>query len=196
MGERLAQPGAGGRGPELRTERLLLRRWRPSDREAFARINADPVVMEFFPGLQSPEISAEMADDFERSFERDGFGPWAVEIPGETDFAGFVGLIRVGADMPCAPAVEVGWRLTPAAWGRSIAYEAARASLDFAFGSVGLGEVVSMTAVLNTRSRRLMERLGMVRDPAEDFVHPRIAAGHRLAPHVLYRLPAPAPREP
>jgi RimJ/RimL family protein N-acetyltransferase len=133
-----------------------------------------------------------MADEFERSFERDGFGPWAVEIVGERDFAGFVGLMRVGAEIPCAPAVEVGWRLTPAAWGRSIAFEAARASLDFGFGTAALSEIVSMTAVLNVRSRRLMERLGMSRDPADDFEHPHIAAGHRLAPHVLYRLAAPA----
>ncbi len=179
------------REPELRTERLLLRRWRPADREPFARINADPVVMEFFPGLQSPQVSDEMIEEFERGFERDGFGLWAVEIPGEMGLAGFVGLMRVAADLPFAPAVEVGWRLTPQAWGRGIAYEAARASIDFGFTMAGLTEVVSMTSVLNLRSRRLMERLGMKRDPAEDFDHPRIAAGHRLERHVLYRLAAP-----
>lgn len=153
-------------------------------------MNSDPVVMEHFPGLQSPDISREMMDHFEEGFELDGFGPWAVEIPGETRFAGFVGLIRVSPDMPFAPAVEVGWRLTPAAWSRSIAHEAAVAALDFGFGRAGLEEIVAMTTVGNERSRRLMERLGMTRDAREDFMHPRIAPRERTAPHVLYRLSA------
>ena len=179
-------------GPELRTERLLLRRWRSADREPFAAINADPAVMEFFPGLQSAQVSAEMIDDFEREFEAQGFGLWAVELPGELPLAGFAGLMRVGADLPFAPAVEVGWRVTPKAWGRSIAFEAATAALRFGFERAGLERVVSYTAAANLRSRRLMERLGMCRDPAEDFEHPRIADGHPLAPHVLYRLERPA----
>ncbi len=178
-------------GPELRTERLVLRRWRASDREPFARLNADPAVMEFFTGLQSPEISSEMIDDFEREFRAVGFGPWVVELPGELPFGGFVGLMRVGSDIPCAPAVEVGWRLTPRAWGRGIAFEAATAALRFGFEQAGLDEIVAYTSALNVRSRRLMERLGMRRDPAEDFEHPRIESGHWLAAHVLYRLQAP-----
>lgn len=179
-------------GPELRTERLLLRRWRASDREPFATINADPVVMEFFTDLQSPAISDEMTADFEREFEAVGFGPWVVELPGELPFAGFVGLMRVGADIPCAPAVEVGWRLAPQAWGRSIAFEAATAALRFGFERAELDKIVAYTVALNVRSRRLMERLRMRRDPTEDFEHPRIESGHPLASHVLCRLDAPA----
>ncbi len=177
-------------GPELRTPRLLLRRWRPSDREPFARINSDPVVMEHFPGLQSAQVSDEMVDHFEQAFERHGFGPWVVEVPGEMQFAGFVGLMPVGPDIPFAPAIEVGWRLTPAAWGRGIAHEAAVAALGFGFGRAGLEEIVAMTTVGNERSRRLMERLGMTYDAAADFMHPRIAPQDRTAPHVLYRLAA------
>jgi RimJ/RimL family protein N-acetyltransferase len=176
------------RGPELRTERLLLRRWRPSDLEPFARINADPVVMEFFPGLQPPLVSTELVARIEEEFERDGFGLWAVELPGEIALAGFVGLMRVREEMPFAPAVEAGWRLTPKAWGRGIATEAAKAALDFGFGPAALEEIVAYTSARNVRSRRLMERLGMHHDPAEDFDHPRIAASSPLAPHVLYRL--------
>jgi RimJ/RimL family protein N-acetyltransferase len=181
---------AGTPGPELRTERLLLRRWRPSDREPFARINADPVVMEHFPGLQSPQVSSEMIEHFEQEFEREGFGIWAVEIPGELQLAGFVGLMSVPPDMPFAPAVEVGWRLTPAAWGRSIAYEAAQAALDYGFGPTDLSEIVAYTALRNERSQRLMRRLGMRYDEGADFLHPRIAPGNPVAPHVLYRLRA------
>jgi RimJ/RimL family protein N-acetyltransferase len=190
----LSDPGQGsgqGGGPELRTERLVLRRWRPPDREALARINSDPVVMEFFPGLQSPQLTAEMIEHFERSFERDGFGLWAVEIPGELSLAGFVGLNRVGPPLPFSPAVEVAWRLTPRAWGRGIAKEAAEAALEFGFSRCGLAEIVAYTAAGNLRSRRLMERLGMSRDRAGDFGHPQIAEGHPLKRHVLYRLRAP-----
>ena len=176
------------RGPEIRTERLLLRRWRPSDREPFAAMNADPVVMEFFEGLQSPQVSEEMTGFFEQEFERRGFGVWAVEVPGEMDFAGFVGLIGVPDAMVFAPTVEIGWRLTPQAWGRGIAREAAEAAFDFGFGTAGLNEIVAYTATLNERSWRLMERLGMRRDASVDFDHPKVSAGHRLAPHVLYRL--------
>lgn len=182
---------SGRPGPELRTERLLLRRWRPSDREPFAAINADPVVMEFFPGLQSPQVSAEMIEHFEEELERERFGLWAVEIPGELQLAGFVGLTRVRAEMPFAPAVEIGWRLTPSAWGRGIAREAAEAALDVGFDEAGLEEIVSLTAAANLRSRRLMERLGMRRDEDGDFDHPLIAPGHALARHVLYRLRRP-----
>jgi RimJ/RimL family protein N-acetyltransferase len=184
----------GRPGPELRTERLLLRRWRPADREPFARLGADPAVMEFFPGLQSPQVSEEMIATFEEGFERDGFGLWAVEVPGELHLAGFVGLMRVPAEMPFAPAVEAGWRLTPSAWGRGLAHEGASAALEYGFAAAGLGEIVAYTAAGNVRSRRLMERLGMRRDLAADFSHPRIPAGHPLAAHVLYRLPRPAGR--
>jgi RimJ/RimL family protein N-acetyltransferase len=168
----------------------VLRRWRLSDREPFARINADPVVMEHFPGLQSPAVSEEMIADFEQQFERDGFGLWAVEIPGEIDLAGFVGLARVAPEMPFAPVVEIGWRLTPAAWGRSIAYEGARAALDYGFGPAGLSEVVAYTTVRNERSRQLMERLGMRYEEGADFLHPKIAPNDPVAPHVVYRLSA------
>lgn len=178
------------RGPQLRTERLLLRRWRPADREPFARINADALVMEHFPGLQSPQASDEMIGRFEQGFEHDGFGPWAVEIPGEMQLAGFVGLMRVRRELPFAPAVEVGWRLTPAAWGRGIAQEAAVAAIDFGFGRARLRQLVAMTTVANTRSRRLMERLGMSRDAGADFMHPLISPHDQTAPHVLYRLTA------
>jgi RimJ/RimL family protein N-acetyltransferase len=167
---------------------LVLRRWRASDREPFAALNGDPGVMEFFPGVHSPQVSYEMMGRLEQDFEREGWGLWAVELPGELPLAGLVGLMRVRTEMPFAPAVEIGWRLTPRAWGRGIAFEAAQATLDFAFGPAGLAEVVSYTAAGNVRSRRLMERLGMRRDAGGDFDHPMIVRGHPLAAHVLYRL--------
>ncbi len=175
---------------QLRTERLLLRRWRAADRAAFAAMNADAAVMEYFPNTLTSSESDALAERIERYIERDGYGLWAVEVPGESAFIGFVGLLETDAQMPFAPAIEVGWRLAKDNWGRGLASEAARAAIAFGFEQLGLGELVALTAASNVRSRRVMERLGMRRDPAEDFAHPQLEAGHPLAAHVLYRLDA------
>jgi RimJ/RimL family protein N-acetyltransferase len=177
-----------GGGPELFTQRALLRRWQAGDLEPCAAMNADPLVMEHFPALLSRRDSAAFIARMERSFEDCGYGLWAVELPGEAPFVGCVGLLPVGEDLPFAPAVEVGWRLARSHWGRGLAAEAASAAIAFAFDRLRLRELVAYTAERNERSRRLMQRLGMRRDPAADFAHPELPVGHPLAPHVLYRL--------
>lgn len=183
--------GAGPRGPRLVTERLVLRRWDERDLEPFAALNGDPETMRYFPAPLTRKESDLLAARIEAGFEADGFGLWAVEVPGVARCAGFVGLARVGFQAPFDRAVEIGWRLDRRYWGQGYATEAARAALDFGFGPCGLREVVSFTAAINRPSRAVMERLGMHRDPADDFVHPRIPADHRLQPHVLYRLARP-----
>jgi len=182
-----AEPGTA---PQLRTDRLLLRRWRPSDREPFAAINADPLVMRHFPATLTRAQSDALVERIEACFEEHGYGVWAVEIPDDAPLIGFVGLLPVPPHMPFAPAVEVGWRLGRDYWSRGIAYEAACASVDFAFERLALPCIVSFTTLANTRSRALMQRLGMTHDPREDFEHPQLAEGGPLRPHVLYRLTA------
>lgn len=172
--------------PELRTERLRLRAWRDEDLAAFAALNADPRVMRYFPAPLSPAQSDAMAARSAERFKADGFGLWAIEAIGECAFAGFVGLAVPSFEASFTPCVEIGWRLAHAAWGRGYATEGARAALDFAFGTLGLPEVVSFTAASNERSRRVMERLGMAFGGG--FEHPRLPAGHPLRGHVLYRL--------
>jgi RimJ/RimL family protein N-acetyltransferase len=180
-----------GEGPTLTTERLLLRRWRAADAEPFARLNADALVMEHFPATLSRAESDELIERIESSFREHGFGAWAVEVPGSVALAGFVGLWPQNSEqLPFAPAIEIGWRLGRDCWGRGIATEAATAALEFAFVELGLDEIVSFTTVANERSRAVMERLGMQRDPAEDFLHHAIPPGDPLAPHVLYRIRA------
>jgi len=180
-------------GFELRTPRLVLRAWRPQDRAPFADMNADPEVMEFFPSTLDRDRSDALVEGFEAEFARRGFCPWAVDDRADGGgFIGFVGLHQVPADLSFAPGVEVGWRLARRSWGRGYATEAASAAIDFAFGTIGVVEIVSFTSALNMPSRRVMQRLSMTRDPAEDFDHPRVTVGHRLRPHVLYRLPAEA----
>ena len=176
---------------ELRTARLVLRPWRPADRAPFAALNADPVVMEHFPSTLTRVESDRMADRIEETFAASGLRLWAVEVSGWLPFIGFVGLSAPGFQAPFTPCVEVGWRLAAGAWGRGYATEAAQAAVADGFERLGLAEIVSFTSTTNERSQRVMQRLGMTHDPADDFDHPRLPEGHRLRRHVLYRLALP-----
>ena len=173
--------------PGLRTERLALRQWRDDDLGPFAALNADPEVMEHFPATLSRAESDAFVERMRAGIEERGFGLWAVEVVETGEFAGFVGLAEPRFDAHFTPAVEIGWRLGRAHWGRGYATEAARAAAAFAFDELRLAELVSFTAAVNGRSRRVMERLGMTHDPADDFDHPNVPEGP-LRRHVLYRL--------
>ncbi|HZU60393.1 MAG TPA: GNAT family N-acetyltransferase, partial [Solirubrobacteraceae bacterium] len=157
---------------ELSTDRLVLRHWVDADLAPFAELNADPEVMRYFPAVLTRAQSDELAATIRSQLENQGWGLWAVEVPALTPFIGFVGLNPVSFRAHFTPAVEVGWRLARAHWGQGYATEAARAALAFAFNQLGCQSVVSMTATTNDRSIRVMERLGMVHDPADDFDHP------------------------
>jgi RimJ/RimL family protein N-acetyltransferase len=166
---------------ELRTPRLLLRQWRETDFEPFAALNADPEVMRHFPAPLTRAQSDAFASRARAHIAVLGWGLWAVELDA-APFIGFVGLSEARFEAHFTPAVEVGWRLAREHWGKGYATEAGRAALAFGFDELGLPEIVSFTTVANDRSRRVMERLGLTRDPADDFHHPR------GGPHVLYRL--------
>jgi RimJ/RimL family protein N-acetyltransferase len=173
---------------EVNTERLLLRRWRDEDRESFARMNADPLVMEYFPAPLTRAESDALVDRIESHFADRGWGPYAAEIRRTGEFVGFIGLSVPVFRAHFPPCVEIGWRLAAEYWGKGLATEGARAALDYAFTKLRLSEVVSFTTVDNLRSRRVMEKIGMTHDPGDDFDHPDIAEGHPLRGHVLYRL--------
>ncbi|MEO6570367.1 MAG: GNAT family N-acetyltransferase [Ilumatobacteraceae bacterium] len=170
----------------LRTERLVLRRWRDTDREAFHDLNSDPVVMATIGPVMNRAESDAFMNRCEERFDEKGFGLWCVEHDGVSiGFTGFmVPWFRDG--------VEIGWRIRSAYWGRGFAPEAARACLDVglravADGGLGFDEVISFTARRNTNSRRVMEKIGLEHDPAGDFDHPGVPATSDLRPHVLYR---------
>ncbi len=173
---------------EIRTERLLLRRWRPSDREPFAKLNADPKVVEFLRSPLSREESDTMADRIEARFDERGFGLWAVEIPNVTPLAGYIGLSVPGFEAHFTPCIEIGWRLAAEHWGHGYATEGAKAALEFGFRWFEFDEIVSFTTVANVRSWRVMEKIGMTHSPNDDFDHPLLAEGHPLRRHVLYRI--------
>lgn len=172
--------------PLLRGERVLLRPWRDSDADPFAAMNADPRVMEFFVAPQSRAESDAMLARMRGLIAERGWGWWCVDIDGAC--AGFTGLTEPPYETPFTPCVEVGWRFRPEYWGYGYATEAARLALNYGFNTLQLREIVSFTTAGNVRSRRVMERIGMQRDVAGDFAHPRIPVGHPLRRHVLYRI--------
>jgi RimJ/RimL family protein N-acetyltransferase len=172
----------------LRTERLILRRWRHSDREPFARLNADARAMEFMPRVLSPAESDLLVDRIERHFHRHSFGLCAAELCQDQSFIGFIGLAIPTFSAAFTPCVEIGWHLSADHWGEGLATEGAREVVRYAFEVLGLDSLVSFTVPANARSRRVMEKLGMLHDPAGDFDHPNLPDGHALRRHVLYRL--------
>jgi RimJ/RimL family protein N-acetyltransferase len=181
----------------LTTPRLLLRPWRDDDVDAFAAMFDDPAVMEFLMparGRMSAFADADHAainaivGRVRAHFDRHGFGWWAAELRETGAFIGFIGLSYIPFEAHFTPAVEVGWRLASAYWGQGYATEGARASLEAGFTQLSLSEIVSITVPANARSRRVMERIGMARAPADDFDHPRLAEGDPLRRHVLYRI--------
>jgi ribosomal-protein-alanine N-acetyltransferase len=172
----------------VRTERLVMRRWQPADREPFAAMNADPEVMAHFPATLDRAASDAVVDRIEAGFEVNGFGMWALERIDTGEFIGFTGLNVPRFGVPFLPAVEIGWRLCRPAWGQGFATEAARQALRIGFEEYRLAEIVSFTAIENAASRAVMRRLGMRHDPDGDFEHPAVPVGHRLRRHVLYRL--------
>jgi RimJ/RimL family protein N-acetyltransferase len=174
----------------LGTDRLLLRRWQLSDRKPFAAMNRDPQVMQYFPALLTPIESNRMVDRVEAHFEQHGFGLWAAELRCNREFIGFIGLSLPNFDAPFMPAIEIGWRLAAAHWGRGLATEGARAVVCHAFAFLKIPALVSFTVPDNLRSLRVMEKIGMTRNPADDFDHPKLPAEHPLRRHVLYRLAA------
>jgi RimJ/RimL family protein N-acetyltransferase len=153
-------------------------------------MNADPRVMEHFVAPMSPEETDEMVDRVDRWIADHGWGLFAVEVVDGPGFIGFVGLAEPRFEAPFTPAIEIGWRLDPSAWGHGYASEAARAVLEAAPGW-GISEVVSFTTTTNTRSEAVMRRIGMTHDPEDDFDHPSVPVGHPLRRHVLYRWSAP-----
>ena len=173
---------------QLITQRLKLRRWRDQDLEPFAALNACSEVMKNFPKKLTTEESNNFVEHMRREFEDEKLGLWAVELLDSKHFIGFVGLHKPTFEAHFTPCVEVGWRLAQKFWGFGYATEAAKAAMSDGYDRLGLVEIISMTSIHNTDSIKVMERLGMRRNPADNFLHPRIAPGDRLSEHVLYKL--------
>jgi RimJ/RimL family protein N-acetyltransferase len=166
-------------------ENVSLRQWLDSDLEPYAAMNCDPEVMRYFPALLDRQQTAASLTRQRGLIDQRGWGLWAVDV--DRSFAGFTGLAFPGFEADFMPCVEIGWRLRHEYWGRGVATRAARQALAYGFDVLKLSEIVSFTAVVNARSRRLMERLDFLQDIAGDFDHPSIPEGHEVRRHVLYR---------
>lgn len=175
----------------LRTARLVVRPLRDADLDAVADMHADPRVVAYLHAPLSRAESAELLARLRASAARDGVGLSAVELLEDGTFVGLVGLARPRPEIPLAPCVEISWRIASAHWGRGYATEAAQACLDYGFGHLDLPEILAWTSRPNVASQRVMERLGMVRDPDADFDHPRLAHDNPLRRHLVWRLPRP-----
>ncbi|MFB7652595.1 MULTISPECIES: GNAT family N-acetyltransferase [unclassified Streptomyces] len=171
---------------ELRTDRLVLRRWRDSDLAPWAAMNADPEVREHLGDPLTREQSDASVAGFQADFDRRGYGWWAVEVRATGEFIGFAGLDEVEEGLPFT-GVEIGWRLARSAWGRGYASEAARAVLAHGFEVLDLPEILAVTTATNVRSQAVMRRIGMTRDAADDFDDPDAPEGP-LRPNVLFRI--------
>jgi RimJ/RimL family protein N-acetyltransferase len=178
---------------EIRTDRLLMRRWLDSDRAPFAALNGDPQTLVYFPATLDREASDALIATIEARFELQGYGLWALEVAATGEFIGFTGLNPLVDAVPGAGGMEIGWRLARQAWHHGYATEAARAAVGVAFDGAGLPELWSMTAVLNEPSQAVMRRIGMTE--VARFDHPRIPADHPTRPHVTYHLARPATGE-
>ena len=172
----------------IQTKRLILREWEDSDLEPFAKMNADSRVMEYFPSILSREQSDSMLKKMHSLIQKNGYGFWALSLIKTGEFLGFVGINEVTFSSHFTPSIEIGWRLSYEHWGKGYATEAATASLAYGFETLNLPEIVSFTTTLNMRSRRVMEKIGMHRNEADDFDHPKLEPGHPLRRHVLYRI--------
>ncbi|HEY3737097.1 MAG TPA: GNAT family N-acetyltransferase [Jatrophihabitans sp.] len=173
---------------EIRTDRLLMRRWRDSDREPFAALNADPEARRYFPSTLSREVSDADIDSYEEKWERNGVGLWALERLDTGEFLGFTGLNPMPENGPGEGFYEVGWRLAQPAWHQGFATEAARAALDVAFERLDVAEIWSHTAVANRPSIAVMLRLGLRH--VTTAPHPRLPDDSPLSQHVYYRITA------
>lgn len=174
----------------METERLFLRTWQDKDVDPFAEMCADPAVMRYFPDVMTREKTEQLISRCIEKQETDGFSMAPVEVKSTGEFLGFVGLNipTYAAPLPFEPCVEIGWRLKQSSWGKGYASEAANAWIRFGFETIGLDEIVAFTIPANEPSQRVMQRIGMRRDPDGDFLHPSLPADHAVAPHVLYRL--------
>jgi RimJ/RimL family protein N-acetyltransferase len=174
---------------QIHTDRLLMRRWRDSDRAPFAALNGDPETLVYFPETLDRAASDAFVDRIEERFDEQGYGLWALELAASGEFIGYTGLNPMPDGVPGAGGMEVGWRLARHAWHYGYATEAARAAVAVAFDGVGLPELWSITAVLNEPSQAVMRRIGMTE--VARFDHPRVPVGHPVRPHVGYYLAAP-----
>ncbi len=170
------------------TERLIIRDYRDSDRAIIFAISAKPEVRLFHTRVVSRADTDAFIDAQIETLRDIGCGYAVVERKADGAVVGDVGMRPMKGDMPFSGDVhfDIGWQLDPQYFGHGYASEAARGWLDHGFRELQIEQIVSYTATSNLASIRVMERIGMRRDGALDFDHPRVAEGHPLRRQIVY----------
>jgi RimJ/RimL family protein N-acetyltransferase len=171
----------------LKTERLVLRRWRETDEAPMHAISTDPLVMATLGPLMSLEEVRALIGRLQLMQAEHGYCFWAMALQETGALIGLCGLKPGAADTPLEGRLEIGWRLGSSWWGRGYAREAATACLDWAWNQLDADSVWAITSKDNSRSWGLMERLGMSRQMDLDFDHPSLTPGDPLRRHITYR---------
>jgi ribosomal-protein-alanine N-acetyltransferase len=171
---------------EFESDRLGFRLWKDEDYEPFAKMNANPVVMKYFPRTLTKEQSDQFIGRIMNHFKEHGYGLWAVEIKDTGEFIGYLGFYTATFEAEFTPCVEIGWRLDNKFWNKGYATEGAKRCLDYGFKSLGFQEVFSFTSLLNKPSVNVMKKIGLKEH--RTFLHPALCEGHPLREHVLYKI--------
>lgn len=174
----------------FQSERLGFRTWSEADLLPMAALNADSDVMEFFPSTQSLEDTKAFLERVDKHFKEYGYCWYAVDTLEKHEFIGFIGLAWNTMEADFTPCAEIGWRLKKEAWGNGYATEGAKRCLTYGFEELQLKEIYSFTSIINKRSERVMQKIGMSK--VGTFDHPKLIVGHVLRPHLLYRIEQPS----
>lgn len=166
------------------SERLGFRNWTDADIPKMAEISSDPEVMEFFPATATPEQTATFITNMKAMFTEKGYCYFAVDELEHGHFIGFIGLCDQTYESEFTPCVDIGWRLTKKYWNRGFATEGAERCLMFAFDHLKLNNIKSVATMLNLKSIRVMEKIGMQKQL--EFIHPKLSGDKRLERCVCY----------
>ncbi len=174
-------------GIQVQTPRIIMRDWEDGDLEHFARINSDPLVMEFYPERLDDKASENLVKNFQKHIDQKGYGFFALEHAETKAFMGFAGLARVPSDLPFAPAVELAWRLDYDYWGSGYASEIANALIEKAFGDYGLDQIVAYCMQDHGRAVHILEKLGFSEDKKGAFAYAPKRSKSRKHDYRLFR---------
>ena len=166
------------------SERLGFRNWQEADIPMLAEVNADPVVMEFFPSIQDYQQTVDFVRRMQKQFAEKGYCYFAVERLDREEWIGFIGLCDQDYKADFTPCIDIGWRLKQSAWHNGFATEGAKRCMEYGLTNLGLLKVFAVAPKINARSEHIMKSIGMFK--ASEFDHPALREDTRLNPCILY----------
>jgi len=170
----------------IKTKRLGLRNWLPSDEAPFVQMCNDENVMQHFPSILSEVETLELIDRLKIHFDKYSYCYFAVDILKTNEFIGFTGLANQTWESKYTPCVDIGWRLKQSAWGKGYATEAAMACLEAAFLEFKIKEILAFATDTNASSEKVMKKIGM--KLIGKVQHPLIKNSPRFKHCVVYKI--------